>query len=111
MSIKKLARAEITAVAATYYTVPASQFAQITAATLTNKTAAPVTATIYIVDSGGSTADANALIVESLSVPANDVVGVPELIGQVLEPGETIQALAASGSAITLFVSGDQKAG
>lgn len=111
MSIKKLARAEITATAATYYTVPASQFAQITAATLTNKTGSPVTATIYIVDSAGSTADDNALIVEAVSVPANDVIGLPELVGQVLEPGETIQALAGSVDAITLFVSGDQKAG
>lgn len=111
MGIKKLCRDELTTSAATYYTVPASQFAQITAATLHNKTGSPVTATVYIVDSGGSTADDNALLIEALSVPANDALGVPELVGHVLEPGETIQALAASGSAVTLFVSGTQGQG
>lgn len=111
MAIKKLARAELTDAAAIYYTVPASRFAQITAATLANKTASPVTATIYVVDSGGAVADDNALLVEAVSVPANDVIGVPEMVGHVLEPGETLRALAGSASAITLFVSGDEKAG
>lgn len=106
MAVNKLCRVELTTTAAQVYS-SANQLTQITAATATNKTGSAETVSVYVLDAGGSTADDNALIVESLSIPANSVVGIPELIGQALAKNEEIHASASANTAITLFISGN----
>lgn len=106
MAVQKLCRVELSATAAQVY-ASTNQLTQITAATVSNKTGSAITVSIYVLDDGGSTADDNALIVEGLSIPANSVVGIPELVGQALAANESIQALASVVSAATLFISGN----
>lgn len=106
MAVKKLCRVELTTTAAQVY-ASTNQLTQITAATATNKSGSAVEVTVYVLDASGSTADDNALIVESLSIPANSVVGIPELIGQALDKNEDIHASASANTAITLFISGN----
>lgn len=106
MTVQSLTRAELTNASVTYYTSTAAR-TQIVAATLTNKTAGAITATVYIVDSGGAIADANAPVIAGLSVAANTTVGVAELVGQTLNVGQTLRALASANSSLILWVSGD----
>ena len=110
MAVQKLCRVELSASAAQMY-ASTNQLTQITAASASNKTASAVEVSVYIVDDGGSTSDANALIVESLSIPGNSAVGIPELVGQALAKNESIHASASSANAITLFMSGNVPAG
>lgn len=106
MAVQPLCRAELTTASVTLHTSTNAR-TQITAATLTNKTAGAVTATIYIVDSGGAISDANAPIIAGFSVAANSTVGLPELVAQALSAGQTLRALASANSALILWVSGD----
>lgn len=93
--------AALTAVVATYYTVPALTRVRICNATLCNTTGAPVATTVHIVPSAGAAGVANRKI-SARNIDAGETYPCPELIGRVLEAGETIQAL---GLAVNLDVS------
>lgn len=96
---------QLTAVAATYYTAPASTRARIDACALTNTTAGAVTATLHLVPSGGSAAVSN-MVLSAKSLAAGETFIPPGAIGQWLEAGGTLQAMASAGAAITLVASG-----
>lgn len=64
----------------------------IKAATLTNTTAAPVAATVYLVPSGGAAGAANTFI-SARSIAPGESYPCPELINQGLNPGGFVQAL------------------
>lgn len=96
---------QLTASAVTYYTAPTSTRTQIQAMTLTNTTAGAITATVYLVPSGGSASDSNTVL-SAKSIAADESYKVIEAIGQWLEAGATIQALAGSATSISLVASG-----
>ena len=96
---------QLTAAAATYYTVGTSARAQIQAMTLTNTTGGAVTATVYLVPSGGTAAASNTIL-SAKSIAAGESYKCIEAIGQWLEAGGTIQALAGSATSISLVASG-----
>lgn len=74
-------------------------------ATLSNVTAGAVTFTMYRVPSGGS-AGAGNTIVQTKGLAAGEVYIANELNGLVLDPGDTIQALASAGASINFTASG-----
>ncbi len=85
--------AVLTAVAAIYYTAPALTRVRICNATLVSPTlGAPVAATVHIVPSGGAVGVANRKI-SARPIGIDETYTCPELIGRILEPGDTIQAL------------------
>lgn len=90
--------------AATAYTATNVK-AQIQAFTLTNTTGGAVTATVHLVPSGG-TASASNMILSAKSIAAGETYKCIEAIGQWLEAGGTIQALASAATSISLVASG-----
>jgi hypothetical protein len=96
---------QLTAAAATYYTVPANTLTTISACTLTNTTAGAVTATVHLVPSGGS-ATASNMILSARTLAAGESFNVGSAIGQTLAAGGTLQALAGAVTSITLVASG-----
>lgn len=97
---------QLTAAAAVYYTSTAVK-TRIDACALTNSTVGAVTATMHLVPSGG-TATASNMILSAKSLAAGETLIVPGAIGQWLEAGGTIQALASAISSIDLVASGVQ---
>ena len=99
-----IAGSQLTNAAATYYTATGVK-ARIDALVLSNTTAGAVTATVYLVPSGGS-AGASNCILSARSLAAGESYVVPGAIGQWLEAGGTIQALAGANASITIVASG-----
>jgi hypothetical protein len=66
----------------------------IKAATITNPTAAPVSASVHLVPAGGAPGPGNILI-SARPIAAGESYPCPELITQGLGPGGTVQALGA----------------
>lgn len=95
---------QIAASATTYYTATNVK-ARIDAIALTNTTEGAITATVHLVPSGG-TADATNCILSAYSIAAGATYVVPGAIGQWLEEGGTVQALASAATSITLVASG-----
>lgn len=98
---------QLTTGAVAYYTAQnvAGVKSLIKKATVCNTTASAATVTVYLVPSGGSPAAANT-IVSARPVAAGQTLELYEVENQVLEAGDTLQALASAGTAITLAVSG-----
>lgn len=99
------AGAQLTASAATYYTVPANTLTTIAACSLTNSTATARTVTMYLVPSGGSSAVTN-IILSARTIAPGETYNVASAIGQTIPSGSMIQALSDSATAITLVASG-----
>lgn len=95
---------QLTTSAATYYTATGVK-ARIDAMALTNTSAGAVTATVHLVPSGGS-AGASNCILSARSLAAGETYVVPGALGQWVETGGTIQALASGATSITLVASG-----
>lgn len=96
---------QLTTSAATYYTVPANTITTISACTLTNTTAGAVTATVYLVPSGGSAGVGNCIL-SARVIAAGESYNVGSAIGQTMQAAGTLQALAGAGASITLVASG-----
>ncbi len=105
ISIRKLVAAQqLTGSNATYYTATNVRTV-IDKCTVTNTTSGAVTLTLDIVDSGGS-AGATERIISAKSISAGETYRCPEMVGQVLENGDTIQGLASAATSLTIRISG-----
>ena len=60
---------------------------------------------IYIVPSGGTAGNSNAIINTRAILPG-ETYDVFEVEGLTIEPGATVQAICSSGSAVTMHMSG-----
>jgi hypothetical protein len=94
---------------ATYYTATNVRTI-IDKMTLCNTTGGAVTATIDLVDSGGS-AGVTERIISARSLAAGETYTCPEAVGHVLDSGDTIQGLASANTSITIRVSGREVSG
>jgi hypothetical protein len=74
-------------------------------ATVTNTDTLPRSFSVNIVNNGGSAANSNQII-ENRTVHPDETYTCPELVGQVLEPGQFISTVASAVSSLTLRVSG-----
>lgn len=73
--------------------------------TATNTSAANVTLSVNLVASGGA-AGVDNRIVDSRAIAPYETYTFPELVGQVLEPGGFISAIASAATALTIRASG-----
>lgn len=89
----------------TLYTAPASVRTILDKVTITNVTAGAVTATIRVVASGG-TAGASNTIVYTKSLAAGETYTCPEAVGQTLNAGDFVSALASANTSIVIRISG-----
>ena len=104
-SIKRLvAGSQLTNAAATYYTAT-NVSARVDSCALVNTTAGAITATVHLVPSGGTATAANCIL-SAKSIAAGATFVPPGIIGQVIENGGTLQALASANTSITLVASG-----
>lgn len=73
--------------------------------TATNYSAAAATISVNLVTSAGSAGNNN-LITKTKTLQPAEVYTFPELVGQVLNPGDFISTIAGTASAINMRVSG-----
>ncbi len=98
----------LTAVAATYYTVPDKTVTMITRLTLTPTTAFATTVDIYFIPRGVTAGVGNALVY-TMNVPAaagQPPVDVTAAVGHALKQSSYIQALCSAGASVTMRISG-----
>ena len=96
---------QLTAANATYYTVPASTVTQLKEIILVNDTTTAVTATIYIVPTGGSADDTNILL-KAVNIPSDGTPVVFEFDSLFMAAATTIQGLASVTAQVTIHLSG-----
>jgi hypothetical protein len=73
--------------------------------TATNTSAASVTINVNIVATSGVASDSN-LIVDTRSILPDETYTFPELVGQVLDSGNTIITIASAAASLTIRASG-----
>lgn len=96
--------AQLTTGATTLYTATAIR-AQVHAANFLNTSGGAVTVTLHLVPEGGALGDAN-MIMKAKALNAGEAYKSLELIGQWLNPGDTIQALASADTAVSVMIGG-----
>jgi hypothetical protein len=73
--------------------------------TATNYSASAATISVNLVGNAGSAGNIN-LITKTKALQPSEVYTFPELVGQVLNPGDFISTIAGTASAINMRVSG-----
>lgn len=73
--------------------------------TVTNTTAANVTFSANLVTAAGAAGAAN-LVLNLRSIAPKETYACPELVGQVLQPGDFISAIAGAAASLTIRGSG-----
>ena len=73
--------------------------------TVSNDTAVVATIAVNLVASGGAAGASNLVLTEKTVLPG-DVYTCPELIGQILAPGDFISTIAGTASALVIRISG-----
>ena len=96
---------QLAVAATTQYTVPTGTRTIIDKATVTNTDTSNRTFSVNLVTSGGSASNAN-LVIDTRAVVPDETYLCPELIGQVLGPGDFISTTASAATALTLRISG-----
>ena len=73
--------------------------------TVTNVTGSSAQITVNVV-AGGGAVDTSNVVLKTLAVAAGDSVSLPQIAGQVLNPGDFISTLASTASALVIRASG-----
>jgi len=73
--------------------------------TATNYSASAATISVNLVTTGGAAGNVN-IITKTKTLQAGEVYTFPEIVGQVLSPGDFISTLAGTASAINIRASG-----
>lgn len=102
-----IAPQQVAGTATIYYTSGSGVKTRIDKLSVTNPTAGAVSITIHIVPSGGSVGDSTT-ITKTRGVNTLETWNCPDLVGHVLNPGDTIRALASAATSLTLMASGAQ---
>lgn len=74
-------------------------------ATVTNTSASYATLSVNLVNVAGAAGNSN-LIIKERSIAPSETYLCPELVGQVLAPGQFISTLAGAATSLTMRVSG-----
>lgn len=91
--------------AMTLFTAPTNSIVFVSAASFDNTDTANHTIKVYVVPAGGTTGAANQVI-SNQSLSIGQSYQAPELRGLVLNPGDTIQALADTAALVNCIISG-----
>jgi len=97
-------RQQASAVQTTHYTASGCK-AIIDKFTATNTSAAIVTLSVHLVASG-ATAGVSNMVMKTRAIQPGEAYLCPELVGQTLEPGGFISAIASADLGLTLSASG-----
>ena len=89
----------------TLYTAAANERVRILAATAVNDTTTSKYISVHRVPSGGAVGDAN-MVINQKVLGSRESVPLWELLGQVLEPGDLLSAIAEAADQITVHISG-----
>jgi hypothetical protein len=89
----------------TLYTCPTGAKVKVIAATVTNDTTTSAYLSAHRVPSGGSVGDTN-IIINQKTVGSRESMALWELLGQVLEAGDFISAIAETADQLTVHISG-----
>ena len=89
----------------TLYTAAANTRVKILAASVVNDTTTSKYISFHRVPSGGAVGDAN-MIINQKVVGSRESVSLWELIGQVLETGDLLSAIAETADQLTVHISG-----
>lgn len=84
----------------TLYTCPANTSARVLKCTITNDTTTVATISFNKVPSGGAVAETN-LILNSKSIDNKETYECPEVVGQVLDTGDVLSAIASVADQLT----------
>ena len=103
----EMINAQITgALAALTYTAPTGTRTRITAASIINTEAAtPYTVDVHKIPTGDSGTAANKII-NTRTIQGGETYPCPELIGQILEAGDKLDAVASTTLKLNFIVSG-----
>jgi hypothetical protein len=96
---------QMSGTATTQYTVPVGSRVIIDKATVTNTDTVNRNFSLNLVPSGSSASNSN-LVIDTRTVIPDETYLCPELIGQVLGPGDFISTVASSANALSLRISG-----
>jgi hypothetical protein len=99
---KRLATIELTTASVDMYTAPTNCRTQIASCTVANKTGTARYVTVTLTPSGGSAFN----LVYRVTVPINTQVSLFPVVGQVLDAGDKISALAEANTALDFAMSG-----
>lgn len=102
-----IAAAQAAAAQTTQYTSPIGTKTIIDKYTVTNPSGAPITYTVNIVPSGGGLGAGNVILARTIA--AGETYIFPELVGQVLQPGDLISTLCSTGAVLVHRASGRQQ--
>ena len=72
---------------------------------VTNTSGANVTFSANVVTSAGAAATSN-LIIQTRTIAPKETYACPELVGQVLQPGDFISTIASAATSLTMRASG-----
>ena len=89
----------------TLYTAAANTRVRILQASAVNDTTSTKYISFHRVPSGGSVGDAT-IIINQKALASRESVPLWEIVGQVLEPGDLLSAIAETASQITVHISG-----
>jgi len=89
----------------TLYTSAVNTRTKLLAASVVNDTTTPAYISFHRVPSGGAVGDANMIINQKI-VGSRESVSLWELIGQILEPGDLLSAIAETADQLTVHISG-----
>ena len=78
--------------------------------TAVNNSASPAELSVWIVPNGGTTGGGNRMIYQR-ELASKESYSCPEIIGHVLESGDSLVVLASAGGAIAIRVSGREVTG
>lgn len=102
---RNLGAGTLTASAAAYVTASGTSTVIIKSAVFTNTDVAARTITVHRVASAGSAAATN-IVINAFTLSAGQAYVAAELANMVLNPGETLQALASTAAVVNIAVSG-----
>jgi hypothetical protein len=103
--VKELVPAKLAEAAQTSQYTAAGVAAIIDKATVTNVSASNAALSVNLVAGGGSAGNGN-LVVKAKTILPGECYTLPELVGQILNPGTFISTLADTADALALRVSG-----
>lgn len=95
---------QLTNATATYYT-STNLLTRIDKLSITNTTGVAVTVTIYLVPNAGAAGNSTT-VTSAKSVQAGETWNCPDVVGQVLNIGGTIQAVAGANTSLTISAAG-----
>ena len=92
---------QVPAANTTLYTCPANTIARVIKCTACNDIATAQTVSIHKVESGGAVGD-DKLLLNSRTLGSRETYLCPEVVGQVLEAGDFLSAIAGGANQITV---------